>query len=103
MLGGYTTFYCLECGVELKKKGNHWVKHCTDGIILKDFQLNVIKAGKANKGKIRTEEQREHYRDSKLGEKNPQFGKTTSQAQKEAVSKALKGKPKAYKISLGGR
>jgi len=97
------TFYCVECGVELKKKGNHWVKHCADTIVLKDFHEKAAKAGRANKGKTRDEEQRKHYSDSKLGDKNPQFGKPTSPAQKEAVSKALKGKPKKYSLVLGGK
>ena len=45
-----------------------------------------------------TEEAREEQRQKWTGERNPMYGKTTTQKQKDAVSKAMKGKKKNYAI-----
>lgn len=42
---------------------------------------------------------KEKARERNLGEKNPMYGKTQSDKQKEAVSRALKGKKKWYKVA----
>ena len=46
------------------------------------------KISKGNKNKKRTDKMKENYRKSKLGDKNPMYGKKGSQKQKDAVRKA---------------
>lgn len=46
----------------------------------------------------KTDQHKQKISESLKGERNPQWGKTTSQKQKDAVSKAMKGKKKNYKV-----
>lgn len=50
------------------------------------------KISEANKGKKMSEESKEKIRLSKLGEKNPNYGKSPSEEIRQKISKALKGK-----------
>ena len=50
------------------------------------------KISEANKGKKMSEESKEKIRLSKLGEKNPNYGKSPSKETREKISKAGKGK-----------
>jgi len=47
----------------------------------------------------KTQQHKDKISSAVSGEKNGMFGKTTSQKQKDAVSKALKGKKKWYKMA----
>lgn len=49
-------------------------------------------------GWTQTEESNAKRSASLMGEKNPQYGRTTSDAQKTGVSKAMKGKKKDYQV-----
>jgi hypothetical protein len=60
-------------------------KACPDG-------FSLLGTTWADDDPRRSEEWIRRHSEMKLGEKNPQYGKTTSQKQKEAVSKAWKGK-----------
>ena len=46
----------------------------------------------------KTDQHKKKISESLKGERNPQWGKTTTQKQKDAVSKAMKGKKKNYAI-----
>ena len=50
------------------------------------------KISEANKGKKMSEESKEKIRLSKLGENNPNYGKSPSEQTRQKISKALKGK-----------
>ena len=50
------------------------------------------KISEANKGKKMSDEAKEKIRLSKLGEKNPNYGKSPSEETKQKISKAMKGK-----------
>lgn len=59
------------------------------------------KISKGNKGKKRTDKMKENYSKSKLGNKNPMYGKHTSQKQKNAARETCKKRQKEgrYQVS----
>jgi hypothetical protein len=84
----YVNPYCLT--------EDHWLNHmehdsCAPLVVTQEEKDNILPKSQAWK---------EYMSERMTGENNPRWNKPTSQKQKDAVSKAMKGKKKNYKVTV---